>query len=108
MKRKVFLPTLALGILAFGLALRAGAPKTETVSYKSGDESVSAYLARAMAAPFMKPRIWSRKKGDRRNATTSRLKRHDGNLSNATLDSKLNGSWRSLMVTTPVVAPSLT
>jgi len=45
MKRKLFLPMLALGILAFGLALRAGAPKTETVSYKSGDETVSGYLA---------------------------------------------------------------
>ena len=44
MKRKVLLPILALGILAFGLALRAGAPKTDTVSYKSGDETVSAYL----------------------------------------------------------------
>jgi len=45
MKRKVFLPVLTLGILAVGLALRAGAPKTETVSYKSGDDTVSAYLA---------------------------------------------------------------
>jgi carboxymethylenebutenolidase len=45
MKHKTFLPVLALGILAFGLALRAGAPKTETVSYKSGDETVSGYLA---------------------------------------------------------------
>src|SRR5260221_2815915 len=45
MKRKILLPILALGILAFGLALRAGGPKTETVSYKSGDEMVSAYLA---------------------------------------------------------------
>src|SRR5260221_565766 len=45
MKRKILLPILALGILAFGLAMRAGAPKTETVSYKSGDEMVSAYLA---------------------------------------------------------------
>ena len=46
MKRKVvFLPLLALGILAFGLALRAGAPKTETVTYKSGDDTVSGYLA---------------------------------------------------------------
>src|SRR5580700_7682582 len=44
MKRKTFLPVLALGILAFGLALRAGAPKTETVSYKSGDDTVSGYL----------------------------------------------------------------
>jgi carboxymethylenebutenolidase len=45
MNRKVLLPMLALGILAFGLALRAGAPKTETVSYKSGDDTVSGYLA---------------------------------------------------------------
>jgi carboxymethylenebutenolidase len=45
MKRKIFLPALALGIVAFGLALRAGASKTETVSFKSGDETVSAYLA---------------------------------------------------------------
>ena len=45
MNRKIFLPMVALGLLAFGLALRAGAPKTETVSYKSGDETVSAYLA---------------------------------------------------------------
>jgi carboxymethylenebutenolidase len=45
MKRKTFLPVLALGILAFGLALRAGAPKTETVSYKSGDDTVSGYLS---------------------------------------------------------------
>ena len=45
MNRKIFLPMVALGILAFGLALRAGAPKTETVSYKSGDETVSGYLA---------------------------------------------------------------
>jgi carboxymethylenebutenolidase len=45
MKRRLFLPILALGILAFGLAMRAGAPKTETVSYKSGDETVSGYLA---------------------------------------------------------------
>jgi len=45
MKRKVFLATVALGILACGLALRAGMPKTETVSYKSGDDTVSAYLA---------------------------------------------------------------
>jgi carboxymethylenebutenolidase len=45
MKRKVFLPILALGILAFGLASPAGAPKTETVTYKSGDDTVSGYLA---------------------------------------------------------------
>jgi carboxymethylenebutenolidase len=45
MNRKVFLPVLAMGILAFGLALRAGAPKTETITYKSGDDTVSGYLA---------------------------------------------------------------
>lgn len=45
MKPRVLLPVLVLGLLAFGLALRAGAPKTETVSYKSGDETVSGYLA---------------------------------------------------------------
>ena len=45
MKRRIFLPMLALGAFAFGLALEARAPKTETVSYKSGDETVSGYLA---------------------------------------------------------------
>ena len=45
MNRKVFLSVLAMGILAFGLALRAGAPKTETITYKSGDDTVSGYLA---------------------------------------------------------------
>jgi carboxymethylenebutenolidase len=45
MKSKIYLPMVALGILAFGLAMRAGAPKTETVTYKSGDETVSGYLA---------------------------------------------------------------
>jgi carboxymethylenebutenolidase len=32
-------------VLAFGLAVRAGTPKTETVSYKSGNDTVSGYLA---------------------------------------------------------------
>lgn len=45
MNRKMILCILALGLLAFGLALQAGAPKAETVNYKSGDEMVSAYLA---------------------------------------------------------------
>lgn len=45
MNRKVFWLALALGILAVRLSLQAGAPKTETVSYKSGDETVSGYLA---------------------------------------------------------------
>jgi len=45
MNREWILCSLALGLLAFGLVVRAGAPKTETVSYKSGDETVSGYLA---------------------------------------------------------------
>ena len=45
MNRKLILYILGLGLLAFGLALQAGAPKTETVNYKSGDEMVSAYVA---------------------------------------------------------------
>jgi carboxymethylenebutenolidase len=43
--RKQFLPLLVLCVLAFGLAVRAGAPKTETVSFKSGNDTVSGYLA---------------------------------------------------------------
>jgi len=42
---KFILCIFALSLLAFGLALQAGVPKAETVSYKSGDETVSAYLA---------------------------------------------------------------
>jgi carboxymethylenebutenolidase len=45
MKRRFALCVLALMALGLGLALRAGSPKTETVSYKSGDETVSGYLA---------------------------------------------------------------
>ena len=45
MNRKFVLGILALGLLAFCLVLEARAPKTETVSYKSGDETVSSYLA---------------------------------------------------------------
>jgi len=45
MKRKFTFPMLGLSVLALGLALEAGVPKTETVSYKSGDETVSAFLA---------------------------------------------------------------
>ena len=45
MNRKFVLCILSLGLLAFGLALQARAPKTETVSYKSGDETVSGFLA---------------------------------------------------------------
>ena len=36
---------LALCLLGCGLSLRAETPKTETVSYKSGNETVSGYLA---------------------------------------------------------------
>lgn len=45
MNRKFVLCILSLGLLTFGLALQARAPKTETVSYKSGDETVSGFLA---------------------------------------------------------------
>jgi carboxymethylenebutenolidase len=40
-----FLSLLALCLLGCGLSLRAETPKTETVSYKSGNETVSGYLA---------------------------------------------------------------
>jgi carboxymethylenebutenolidase len=43
--RKQFLAVLALCVLGFGMALRAGAPKTETVTYQSGNDTVSGYLA---------------------------------------------------------------
>jgi carboxymethylenebutenolidase len=43
--RKWILSFLVLAVLAFALALEAGAPQSETVSYKSGDETVSGYLA---------------------------------------------------------------
>lgn len=39
------LPVFALGLLGFASALKADSLKTETVSYKSGDETVSGYLA---------------------------------------------------------------
>ena len=45
MNRKWILCNLVLGLLTFGLVSRAGGPKTEMVSYKSGDETVSGYLA---------------------------------------------------------------
>jgi len=45
MNRRQFLPLLALCVLAFALAVRAGAPKTETVTFKSGNDTVSGYLA---------------------------------------------------------------
>src|SRR5271169_115398 len=45
MNRKLWIPLLSLCAMAFGVVLWAGASKTETVSYKSGDETVSGYLA---------------------------------------------------------------
>jgi carboxymethylenebutenolidase len=45
MKQKFLLAILALGAMALGLSWGAATPKTETVSYKSGDDTVSAYLA---------------------------------------------------------------
>ncbi len=45
MKRRFFLPVLTLSVLALSLALHAGSVKTETVSYKSGSDTVNGYLA---------------------------------------------------------------
>jgi carboxymethylenebutenolidase len=45
LSRKQLLAALALCVLGFGLAMRAGTPKTETVTYKSGNDTVSGYLA---------------------------------------------------------------
>ena len=45
MSRRLFLPLLTLCVLGIGPTLRAEAPKAETVSYKSGNETVSGYLA---------------------------------------------------------------
>ena len=45
MNRKWILSFLVLAVLAFALASQGGAPQSETVSYKSGDETVSGYLA---------------------------------------------------------------
>jgi len=45
MKRGFVICGLALLAVLFGLASRVGSPKTETVSYKSGDETVRGYLA---------------------------------------------------------------
>lgn len=45
MSRGVFLSLSALCLLGCGLDLKAQTPKTEMVSYKSGDETVSGYLA---------------------------------------------------------------
>jgi carboxymethylenebutenolidase len=45
MNRKLVLPILWLLVLGMRLVSQAGSPKTETVSYKSGNETVSGYLA---------------------------------------------------------------
>jgi carboxymethylenebutenolidase len=45
MNRKVLLAFVSIGLLGFGVLLNALPTKTETVSYKSGDETVSGYLA---------------------------------------------------------------
>jgi carboxymethylenebutenolidase len=45
MNRRFFLPVLTLSVLALSLALHAGSVKTETVSYKSGGDTVIGYLA---------------------------------------------------------------
>ena len=45
MNRKFLLPVLTLSVLALSLALHAGSVKTETVSYKSGSDTVNGYLA---------------------------------------------------------------
>jgi carboxymethylenebutenolidase len=43
--KKQFLPVLAFCVFGIGLAMRAGAQKAETVTYKSGNDTVSGYLA---------------------------------------------------------------
>ena len=45
MNRRQFVVILTMCVLGFGVALRAGPPKTETVTYKSGGDTVSGYLA---------------------------------------------------------------
>jgi len=45
MNRKLVLPIVSLCVLGIALVSRAEASKTETVSYKSGNETVSGYLA---------------------------------------------------------------
>ncbi|GAC1622950.1 MAG: dienelactone hydrolase family protein [Candidatus Acidiferrum sp.] len=45
MNHKLFLGFCIVGLLVAGLALHARAPKAETVSYKSGSDTVSGYLA---------------------------------------------------------------
>ncbi len=44
MNRGAFVTLLALCALGYSLSFEAGTPKTETVSYKSGNETVSGYL----------------------------------------------------------------
>jgi len=45
MNRRFFLPVLTLAVFALSLALHADSLKTETVSYKSGNDTVNGYLA---------------------------------------------------------------
>lgn len=45
MNRKQFVVVLTMCVLGFGVVLRAGSPKTETVTYKSGSDTVNGYLA---------------------------------------------------------------
>lgn len=45
MNRKLIVPLAGLFVVAFALLVRANPAKTETVSYKSGNETVSAFLA---------------------------------------------------------------
>lgn len=45
MNRKILLMFCVIGLPVAGLALQARAPKAETVSYKSGSDTISGYLA---------------------------------------------------------------
>ncbi len=45
MTRRAFYPLMALILIAFALVLQADTPRTQTVSYRSGDDTVSGYLA---------------------------------------------------------------
>ncbi len=45
MNRRVLIASCIVSALSLVLVLRAAPPKTQTVSFKSGDETVSAYLA---------------------------------------------------------------
>lgn len=45
MNRRLLLPISILGLLASGAKLQAQSPKTQTVTFKSGNETTSGYLA---------------------------------------------------------------